>query len=289
MFRRYRVNAVQNLIHRLELAESLDRVGKPLAAAVGRGVRPRVIRNLLSGTYLGHPLHPLLTDVPIGAFGMSTLLDMVGGPSAERAADLLVGAGVLAAVPTAASGLNDWSDTYGADTRVGLVHATINTAALGLYAASLGERARGHRGRGKALGLAGFGVLLAGSYLGGHLTFARGVNVNRTAWQEGPAQWTPVLADADLRDGQPRTVEVEGVTVLLHRTSGRVQALANTCSHMGGPLDEGTIVDGCVTCPWHGSVFRLADGSIVRGPASSPQPHYDVRVSDGRVEVRAAP
>jgi nitrite reductase/ring-hydroxylating ferredoxin subunit/uncharacterized membrane protein len=283
------VNAVQNLIHRLELAESLDRVGKPLAAAVGRGVRPRVIRNLLSGTYLGHPLHPLLTDVPIGAFGMSTLLDMVGGPSAERAADLLVGAGVLAAVPTAASGLNDWSDTYGADTRVGLVHATINTAALGLYAASLGERARGHRGRGKALGLAGFGVLLAGSYLGGHLTFARGVNVNRTAWQEGPAQWTPVLADADLRDGQPRTVEVEGVTVLLHRTSGRVQALANTCSHMGGPLDEGTIVDGCVTCPWHGSVFRLADGSIVRGPASSPQPHYDVRVSDGRVEVRAAP
>jgi nitrite reductase/ring-hydroxylating ferredoxin subunit/uncharacterized membrane protein len=289
MFRRYRVNAVQNLIRRLELAESLDRVGKPLVAAVGRGVRPRVIRNLLSGTYVGHPLHPVLTDVPIGAFGMSTLLDMVGGPSAERAADLLVGAGVLAAVPTAASGLNDWSDTYGADTRVGLVHATINTAALGLYAASLGERARGHRGRGKALGLAGFGVLLAGSYLGGHLTFARGVNVNRTAWQEGPAQWTPVLADADLRDGQPRTVEVEGVTVLLHRTSGRVQALANTCSHMGGPLDEGTIVDGCVTCPWHGSVFRLADGSIVRGPASSPQPHYDVRVSDGRVEVRAAP
>jgi nitrite reductase/ring-hydroxylating ferredoxin subunit len=113
--------------------------------------------------------------------------------------------------------------------------------------------------------------------------------VNRTAWQERPAQWTPVLADADLRDGQPRTVEVEGVTVLLHRTSRRVQALANTCSHMGGPLDEGTIVDGCVTCPWHGSVFRLADGSIVRGPASSPQPHYDVRVSDGRVQVRAAP
>jgi len=277
-----------DLISRLERARSLDRFAKPLVAVVGRAVRARVVRNLLSGTYAGHPLHPMLTDVPIGAWGMATLLDNVGGQSAEQAADLLVSAGILAAVPTAASGLNDWSDTYGPDTRVGLVHAALNTAALSLYVASLAARLRGHRARGRALGVGGFSVLLAGGYLGGHLSFARGVNVNRTAWQEGPQKWTSILADADLPDGEHRKVEADGVPVLLYRASGTVVALANTCSHMGGPLDEGTIADDCVTCPWHGSIFKFADGSVVRGPASSPQPRYEVRVSDERIEIRAA-
>jgi len=281
------MDAVRDLIRRLEEAEPLDRFAKPLAAAVGRIVRPRTVRNLLSGTYLGHPLHPMLTDVPIGAWCMSTLLDTMGGPSAERAADLLVTAGVLAAVPTAASGLNDWSDTYGPDTRVGFAHAVANTAALSLYAASLSSRAHGRRTRGKALGLAGFTVLLAGSYLGGHLSFVRGVNINRTAWQEGPQDWTAVLADAELPDGEHRKVDVDGVPVLLYRAAGTLSALANTCSHMGGPLDEGAIAHDCVTCPWHGSMFRLADGSIARGPASSPQPRYQARVSSERIEVRA--
>jgi nitrite reductase/ring-hydroxylating ferredoxin subunit/uncharacterized membrane protein len=281
------MNALTDLIRRLEQAEALDRLAKPLAAAIGRGVAPRAVRNLLSGTYVGHPLHPMLTDVPIGAWGMSTLLDTVGGPAAERAADLLVAAGVLVAVPTAASGLNDWSDTQGPDTRVGLVHAAVNTTALSLYAASLLSRAHGKRARGKVLGLAGFAVLLAGSYLGGHLTFVRGVNVNRTAWQQGPQEWTPVLADAELPDGEHRKIEAAGVSVLLYRAAGQVWALANTCSHMGGPLDEGTIGDGCVICPWHGSTFRFTDGSIVRGPASSPQPCYETRVSGERIEIRA--
>jgi nitrite reductase/ring-hydroxylating ferredoxin subunit/uncharacterized membrane protein len=281
------MNAVRDVIGRLERTEALDRFAKPLATAVGRAVRPRAVRNLLSGTGLGHPLHPMLTDVPIGAWGMSALLDIVGGRSAERGADLLVAAGVLAAVPTAVSGLNDWSDTYGADTRVGLVHATINTAALSLYVASLSSRAHDRRTRGKVIGLTGFALLLAGSYLGGHLSFGRGVNVNRTAWQEGPTDWTAVLPDADLHEGEHRKVEAAGVPVLLYRSAGRVRGLASTCSHMGGPLDEGTISDDCVTCPWHGSIFRFADGSVVRGPASSPQPRYEARVSGGHIEVRA--
>jgi nitrite reductase/ring-hydroxylating ferredoxin subunit len=281
------MNPLYDVIRRLEQAEPLDRLAKPVAAAVGRGVRPRAVRNLLSGTYIGHPLHPMLTDVPIGAWGMSALLDTVGGRTAERAADLLVAAGVLAAVPTAASGLNDWSDTYGSDTRVGLVHAAVNTAALTLYAASLSSRAHGKRARGKVLGRAGLAVLLAGSYLGGHLTFVRGVNVNRTAWQEGPQDWTPVMADAELPDGEHRKVEAAGVPVLLYRAAGQVRALASTCSHMGGPLDEGTIGDGCVICPWHGSTFRFTDGSVQRGPASSPQPRYETRVSGEGIEIRA--
>jgi len=118
---------LQQTVRRSERLEALDKVAKPLAEAVGRAVQPRVVRNLLSGTDLGEPLHPMLTDLPIGAWVMSALLDTAGGPAAEGAADLLVTAGVVAAVPTAAAGLNDWSDTDGPQTRVGLMHATLNT------------------------------------------------------------------------------------------------------------------------------------------------------------------
>jgi len=278
---------LQQTVRRLERLEALDKVAKPLAEAVGRAVQPRVVRNLLSGTDLGEPLHPVLTDLPIGAWVMSALLDTAGGPAAEGAADLLVTAGVVAAVPTAAAGLNDWSYTAGPQTRVGLVHATLNTTALSLYLASAVARARGRRRGGKALSLAGLGVLMGGAYLGGHMSFGMGVDVNRTAWQQPPHQWTPVLAEADLADGEHRKADADGVPVLLYRTAGTVHALASTCTHMGGPLEEGTISDGCVTCPWHGSTFRFADGSIVRGPASTPEPCYQTRIQDGRIEVRA--
>ena len=278
---------LQQTVRRLERLEALDKVAKPLAEAVGRAVQPRVVRNLLSGTDLGEPLHPVLTDLPIGAWVMSALLDTAGGPAAEGAADLLVTAGVVAAVPTAAAGLNDWSDTAGPQTRVGLVHATLNTTALSLYLASAVARALGRRRGGKALSLAGLGVLMGGAYLGGHLSFGMGVNVNRTAWEQRPHQWTPVLADTDLADGELRKADAGGVPVLLYRTAGTVYALASTCTHLGGPLQEGTISDGCVICPWHGSTFRFADGTIVRGPASTPEPCYQTRIQDGRIEVRA--
>ena len=281
------MNVLHQTVRRLERLEVLDKVAKPLAETVGCAVRPRVVRNLVSGTNMGHPLHPVLTDLPIGAWMMSALLDAAGGPAAEEAADLLVTAGVVAAVPTAAAGLNDWSDTSGPETRVGLVHAALNTTALSLYLASLIARARGRRRGGKTLSLAGLGVLLGGGYLGGHLSFVRGVNVNRTAWEHPPHQWTPVLADTDLADGKHCKADAGGAPVLLYRTAGTVYALASTCSHMGGPLEEGTISDGCVTCPWHGSTFRFADGTIVRGPASTPQPCYQTRLQDGRIEVRA--
>jgi len=278
---------MQQTVRRLERLEALDKVAKPLAEAVGRAVQPRVVRNPLSGTDLGEPLHPVLTDLPIGAWVMSALLDTAGGPAAEGAADLLVTAGVVAAAPTAAAGLNDRSDTAGPETRVGLVHATLNTTALSLYLASAVARALGRRRGGKALSLAGLGVLMGGAYLGGHLSFGMGVNVNRTAWQQPPHQWTPVLADTDLADGEHRKADADGVPVLLYRTAGTVYALASTCTHLGGPLQEGTISDGCVTCPWHGSTFRFADGTIVRGPASTPEPCYQTRIQDGRIEVRA--
>src|SRR3979409_468251 len=150
------------LVRRIERFTLLDKVADPLAGLVGKIVAPRRVRNLLSGTKLGHPAHPMLTDLPIGAWSMSTLLDAVGGASTERAADLLVGAGILSAIPTAMTGLNDWSDTIGAERRIGTVHASANVAALSLYLASLIARRGGRRGRGKLLGPAGLGGLMGG-------------------------------------------------------------------------------------------------------------------------------
>jgi nitrite reductase/ring-hydroxylating ferredoxin subunit/uncharacterized membrane protein len=275
------------LVRRIEGFSALDKVAKPVAGLVGKAVQPRVVRNLLSGTYLGHPAHPMLTDVPIGAWTMSALLDIAGGAKSEPAADLLVGAGILSAIPTAATGLNDWSDTIGGDRRIGAVHASANVVALSLYVASLLARRNGGRGTGKLLGLAGFGVLIAGAYLGGHLSFAKGVNVNHTFLEYRPHEWTTVLAEAELADGELRRVSAGDVSVLLVREDGQIHALANTCSHAGGPLDEGKLADGCVICPWHASTFRLTDGHIVRGPASIPQPAYQTRVRDGRIEIRS--
>ena len=281
------MKALDKLVTRLEKADRLDAVAAPVGAAVSRAVQPRAVRNLLSGTWLGHALHPVLTDVPTGAWSMATLLDLVGGESAESAADLLVGVGIMSAVPTSATGLNDWSDTMGAESRVGVAHASANVAALGLYAGSLLARRAGHRRRGTVLGLAGLAALSVGGYLGGHLAFANAVNVNHTAFEHRPGDWTSVLTESQLEEGQPRQVVSGDATIMLVRHGGHIYALANRCSHLGGPLDEGQIIDGCVQCPWHQSTFRLHDGHIVRGPASAPQPTYDVRVQAGDIEVRA--
>lgn len=281
------MKVLDDLVGRVERWKALDRVGRPAAAAVGRVVSPRPVRNLLSGTALGHPAHPLLTDLPIGAWSMATLLDLVGGRAAEPAADLLVVTGMATAVPTAATGLNDWSDTKGAARRVGQVHAASVNVGLALYTASFVSRRRGSRTTAKALGLAGLGAVMVGGFLGGHLSYGLGVNVNRTAWRRGPKDWTEVLGEAELAPGGHRLVQAGTVSVLLVRESDGITALDSVCSHMGGPLEEGTFADGCVTCPWHGSTFRLRDGGIVHGPASVPQPAYETRVQEGRIQVRA--
>lgn len=280
------MNPLNAALAAIERFQGLDQVASSLATAVGRAVQPRPVRNILSGTPIGHPLHPILTDLPIGAWGMAALLDTVGGSASAPAADMLVVAGIVTAVPTAAAGLNDWSDTQGKARRTGLVHAAANGTALCLYTASAVARSAGHRGLGKTLGLAGFGILMFGGFLGGHLSYALAVNVNKTADRNGPSKWTPVLGEAELSDGGHRKVDVAGISVLLHRSGSEIRALDSVCSHMGGPLEEGEIVDGCVVCPWHGSTFRLEDGSIVRGPASHPQPFYETRINDGKIEVR---
>jgi nitrite reductase/ring-hydroxylating ferredoxin subunit/uncharacterized membrane protein len=244
------------------------------------------VRDLASGSPLGHPLHPVLVAIPIGAWTSASILDLTGGDA--TAAKRLIGLGSLAALPTALTGANDWLTTLGGERRVGLVHAALNDTALGLYVSSWLARRRGRRIKGAALALAGAGVLGVAGWLGGHLAYGLGVGVDTTVFQHFPQDWTDVAAEADVPVSQPMLADAAGIPVMLIRQGGTILALGDRCTHRGGPLHEGTVADGCVTCPWHGSQFTLADGSVQHGPATRPEPVAEARVLDGRVQVRRA-
>jgi nitrite reductase/ring-hydroxylating ferredoxin subunit/uncharacterized membrane protein len=285
---RRRKPVLHDLAEGLGEVEGLDRAGDPLAKGVREGIGRGPLKDLLSGTWLGHAVHPALVVAPIGAWTSALVLDLAGGRDARPAADRLVGVGVAAALPTAVSGLSDWADTIGPDRRVGLVHALANTVALCLYGGSYLARRRDRRGLGVALGVAGGGALSVGGYLGGHLAYSNGVGVDQTVFEDRTAEWTATVPEAELRDDVPTLVRVDGVAVVVVRHGGRVLALSDTCTHRGGALHEGQVVDGCVECPLHGSRFSLEDGSVERGPAVAPEPRWEARVQDGRVQVRAA-
>ena len=273
----------------LEKAEALDQPADALVKVVGPAVQPRPVKNVLSGVWLGHRFHPLLVPLPIGFWSGALVFDLIACERARWAADTLVGAGIAAAVPTAAAGLSDWADAEPDGRRVGLVHATCNTLALLCYSASLAARLLGRRKAGVGLGVAGAVAISAGGYLGGHLSYVQQVGVEKKRFAGGPSEWTAVLDAADLAEGAPRVVRADDTDVLLVREGGRLHALWAHCTHELGPLAEGKFADGCVTCPWHGSTFRLADGKVVRGPAAASQPVYEARVTDGKIEVRATP
>jgi nitrite reductase/ring-hydroxylating ferredoxin subunit/uncharacterized membrane protein len=280
---------LENAMKRLEQAEGLDEPAEKLVGLVGPAVRPRLVKNALSGTWLGHRFHPLLVPLPIGFWSGALIFDLIATRRARWAADVLVGSGIAAAVPTAAAGLSDWADAEPEGRRVGLVHLSCNTLALVCYSASLVARLLGRRKTGVGLGLAGAAAISVGGYLGGHLSYVQGVGVERRRFAGGPKEWTAVLDAAELAEGAPRVVRADDTEILLVREGNRLYALWASCTHEGGPLAEGSFADGCVTCPWHGSTFRLADGHVVRGPAAASQPVYEARVTDGKVEVRAVP
>jgi nitrite reductase/ring-hydroxylating ferredoxin subunit len=244
------------------------------------------------GRWLGHPLHPALSDLPVGLWAGATLLDVTDRGRAPRggidAAGVLSAAGILASCATALTGLSDWTVSDEQDRRVGLFHGLLNTVALGLQGASLGTRMNGHRGTARALGAASLTVTAAAAYLGGHLVFTKGEMVSRVAWAIGPRRWARAVPEADVPDDTPVAVEAEGRQIMLYRHDGVLYALDNICSHAGGLLSRGTVADLAVTCPLHGSRFALADGCVLRGPAHQPQPVLPTRIRNGWIEVRGS-
>jgi nitrite reductase/ring-hydroxylating ferredoxin subunit len=285
-----------------DLADWVDRLGwlrtlSDWLTAVLGPVRERYQDNLAlellhGGRWVGHPLHPALSDLPIGLWTGVMVLDAADRDPAPRrgldAAGMLSAAGILAAGATALTGLNDWTVSNDQDRRVGLFHGLLNTAALGLQGASLGSRLAGHRGTARALGAASLTVTAAAGYLGGHLVFTKGVMVNRVAWAIGPRRWTRALQEADLPDDSATAVEAEGRQIMLYRHGDSLYAIDNVCSHAGGLLSRGPVADLTVTCPLHGSRFALADGCVLRGPASQPQPVLPTRIRNGWIEVRGS-
>jgi nitrite reductase/ring-hydroxylating ferredoxin subunit len=278
------------LVDKLESAAALDSYGKKVGKTVRDNVPRGPVKDTLSGTWLGHALHPLLTDVVIGSFLSASLLDWLGGDGDGSAANRLTSVGIAAYGPTALTGVNDWADTEIADDavrRVGLIHAATNSTALAIYTGALVQRRRGNRGKARLLSAAGGAVLGFGGYLGGHLSFAKGVGPNQTIFDEGPGDWTDVAAADELEAEKLTSVTAGDTPVVLYKHRDHVHAMHDRCSHRGCPLSELGEVDGeVIECTCHGSRFSLKDGSIERGPATTAQPVYDVRETGGRVEIK---
>jgi nitrite reductase/ring-hydroxylating ferredoxin subunit/uncharacterized membrane protein len=266
-----------------------ERLQRGVVAVYGAGGRTgRRIRDALHGTWLGHPLHPVLTDIPLGAWTVAAILDWSqrnGDRRLGHAADAAIGIGLAGAVGAAATGLTDWQHTVDDDRRAGLLHGLLNVSAAMLYTVSLVLRRRGVRGIGRGIATAGFTVSLAAAYLGGHLVYRKRLGVDHAEhpdWDD----FVAVLPERDLAESTPRRVDVRGASVVLVRRAGRIYALADSCAHLGGPLSEGSVDEDGIRCPWHGSRFALEDGRLLEGPSTFPQPCLEVRVRNDKIELR---
>lgn len=273
----------------------LDKLAAPLQSWLlklyGQPGEPnRKIKDALNGVWLGHALHPVLTDVPLGAWSSTLALDMAWLTNEDEgvanSSDISLALGLLGAAGAAVTGLTDWSDLDGTDRRVGIMHGLLNSSVLLANIASLILRLTGKRRAGVYLSSAGYAVSLFSAYLGGELVFAKGIGVNHVAWEGGSDDFEPVLAANDLVEGKLTRVDAAGIPAVLLKQGNSIYAIGATCTHLAGPLDEGTYQDGVITCPWHGSCFRMSDGAVMNGPATYAAPTFAVRVRKGQIELR---
>jgi nitrite reductase/ring-hydroxylating ferredoxin subunit len=273
---------------------AIDRLAEPLSRAVrsvyeNAGAAGQQAKNAVHGLWLGHPLHPVFTDVPIGAWTTALALDAAGedDPAMRRAATFAMGVGLAGAAGAAVTGLTDWSETDGRSRRVGLIHGLLNVAATTLFASAFALRRNNSHSGGRACAWMGYAIALGAAYLGGDLVYGRRVGVNH-ADGDLPEEFTPVLNSVDLLENAMVRAHAGETEVLLVRQHGRVCALIHKCAHLGGPLSEGTLKDGSVVCPWHGSEFALEDGRVLNGPSTHDQPCLEAREHEGLIEVRAS-
>ena len=283
-----------NALSALTDQPALDALAEPLSRAVrgayeSAGDAGRRAKNAMHGVWLGHPLHPVFTDIPIGAWTTALALDIAAAAGGDRglarAADFAIAVGLVGAVGSAATGLTDWSETSGQARRTGLVHGLMNIAATGLFAVSYALRKNGSRAAGQTCSAAGLAVASAAAYLGGSLVYDRRIGVTH-ADADLPADFTPAADSASVPEHSMTRAHVGSADVLVARQHGRVCALVHSCTHLGGPLSEGTLKDGSVVCPWHGSEFALNDGHVLNGPATQNQPCLVVRETGGKIEVK---
>jgi nitrite reductase/ring-hydroxylating ferredoxin subunit/uncharacterized membrane protein len=275
---------LERIADRIERADQLDQPSEQIAGVVDKVLANDRVTDLASGTPIGHPVHPLLVTLPLGSWSSSMIFDLTGD---EDAADALIGIGLLSALPTAITGLNDWRHTSGGEQRMGLVHGILNSVTVATYGLSLLARRTGRRKAGIMLSVLGAGVMTASGWLGGHLSYALGVGVDTTAFQHSEPEWTWIADVAEVPSGVLTQADLGGVPLVLTRRGNDITVLADRCTHRGGPLHEGELDDGCIVCPWHGSRFAL-DGGVVGGPATRPQPAYEVKITDGQVYARRA-
>jgi nitrite reductase/ring-hydroxylating ferredoxin subunit/uncharacterized membrane protein len=285
--------AIQVIDHQHWLEPLADGLQSILSAAfAAAGPAGQQVAKALHGRWLGHPLHPVLTDIPLGSWTAAAALDALeaisGRESFGRGTDAAIGVGIVGGLGAAITGLTDWRHTDDRARRIGLAHGLLNTGALALYTTSLILRRCQARRAGHSVAMLGFLAASAAGYLGGHLVFGEQIGVDHTAAQRPPQDFVPVLREAELPDNVLRRVMANGMPVLLLRRGERMYAIAETCSHLGGPLVEGKLEDLSVICPWHGSRFALDSGQVLDGPATFPQPCFETRVKDGQIEVRAA-
>ena len=257
-------------------------------SALAKTGNSRKVADFLNGVWLGHPLHPALTGVPIGAWTTAAMFDVAAALTGRRskAAMSAIGLGIAAAAPTAAAGLMDWYHLNRQQQRLGGGHALMNSAALGFYLLSFALRLTG-LGSGRLSSFLGLGLIGGSAYIGGHLVYNERAGVRHVTEEEPPQTFSPAGGPSELDNGSLRRIDVDGVPVLLARVDGRPYAVADMCTHLACSLSEGTIERDTIVCGCHGSRFSLVDGSVLQGPATAPLTTFDVRLEDGRIEVRA--
>jgi nitrite reductase/ring-hydroxylating ferredoxin subunit/uncharacterized membrane protein len=253
----------------------------------------RRLKIFLNGTWVGHPLHPALTDIPIGAWTLTIVLDLIGLlfklPQLGLASSIAIGMGVVGAAGAIVAGLMDWMDVDPPEKAVGAFHATLNTSATVLFLVSFLLRWGQHWQPGWGafvLALAGYLLVMCGGYLGGVMVFHLGAMINRNAYRRGPDDFTPAATTDELVEGELKRVLIEEQPVLLVKLNGTIHAVGAVCSHYGAPLNEGTVVQNTIECPWHLSRFALEDGRVVQGPACAAVPVYDCRIVNTQVQIK---